>query len=88
VGRAYNMGNPANKTTILRLAEEVIRLTGSRSKIAFVDPKKLWGPLFEEANDKYPDADRAISQLNWHPEFGLEDTIRQTIQYIAAKRTD
>jgi UDP-glucose 4-epimerase len=79
-GQAYNIGNPANKTTVLQLAEAVIRICGSSSHIAFVDPKKLWGPLFEEAGDKYPDATKASSELDWHPRFGLEETIRATIE--------
>jgi len=81
-GEAYNIGNPANKTTILQLAETVIRLCGSSSRITFVDPKKLWGPLFEEAGDKYPDATKASVELGWHPRFGFEDTIRTTIDTL------
>jgi UDP-glucose 4-epimerase len=81
-GEAYNIGNPANKTSILDLAHRVVRVTNSRSEISFVDPKELFGPLFEEANDKYPDADRAISELDWHPRHGLDETIRQTAEYI------
>jgi len=81
-GEAYNLGNPANKTSILDLAERVVRVTNSSSKISFVNPKELFGPLFEEANDKYPDADRAINELEWHPQHGLDDTIRHTAEHI------
>jgi nucleoside-diphosphate-sugar epimerase len=81
-GQAYNIGNPANRTNILHLAQEVIRLSGSPSKIVFVDPKKLWGPLFEEANDKYPDSDRAMKDLDWSPRYGLEETICEALRYI------
>lgn len=81
-GQAYNIGNPANRTNILHLAQEVVRLSGSSSKIVFVDPKKLWGPLFEEANDKYPDSDRAFQELGWKPQHGLEETICGALRYI------
>jgi UDP-glucose 4-epimerase len=87
-GQIYNIGNPANKIDILHLAEEVIRLSGSSSKIVFVDPKQLWGPLFEEANDKYPDADRAINQLGWRPQYGLAETIYAALEYIRDGRRD
>jgi nucleoside-diphosphate-sugar epimerase len=87
-GEAYNIGNPANKTNILDLAQRVIQITGSKSEISFVDPKVLWGPLFEEANDKYPDADRAINELGWRPKAGLEMIIRESVEYIRAERCD
>jgi len=86
-GEAYNIGNPANKITILELAQRVLKLIGGKSEIAFVDPKTLWGPLFEEANDKYPDADRAISELKWHPRYDLDDIIQQSTNYIQEKRS-
>ncbi len=87
-GEAYNLGNPANKTTILDLAHKVLRVVGSESPIQFVDPKSLWGPLFEEANDKYPDADRAIAELDWCPRYSLDDIIRETTDYISEERHD
>ena len=87
-GEAYNIGNPANKTTILDLAKHVLRIVGGPSVIAFVDPKQLWGPLFEEANDKYPDADRAIMELGWKPRWDLEDSIRESAEYIREGRSD
>jgi len=87
-GEAYNMGNPANKITILELAKQVAEITGRRSEIRFVDPKTLWGPLFEEANDKYPDADRAINELGWRPQYDLQSTILETLEYIRAGRVN
>ncbi len=87
-GEAYNIGNPANKTTILELAERVLHLTGSKSKITFVDPKQLFGPLFEEANDKYPDADRAMVELGWKPAYGIDPIIEGACDYIRAGRRD
>jgi len=85
-GEVYNVGNPSNKTSILELAEQVIQLTKSSSAISHVDPKLLFGPLFEEANDKYPDADRAMHDLGWTPHYGIDDIIRDTWKYIAGNR--
>ena len=87
-GEAYNIGNPANKTSILELARRVIAVLESKSEISFVDPKTLFGPLFEEANDKYPDADRAMMELGWRPSRGIDDIIRDTAFYIRANRRD
>jgi nucleoside-diphosphate-sugar epimerase len=75
-GEAYNIGNPANKTTILRLAELVRRTVESRSEIAFIDPKTIYGPKYEEASDKYPDADKAMDELGWRPRYDTETVIQ------------
>ena len=79
---AYNLGNPHNKTTILDLAKRVVEITGSSSKIVFVDPKTVYGPLYEEANDKYPDADKAMTKLNWAPSISIDQTIMSTFNYM------
>jgi UDP-glucose 4-epimerase len=87
-GEPYNIGNPANKISILDLAQRTVRITGSHSRIDLVDPKKLFGPLFEEANDKFPDADRAMNELGWKPRFDLETVINDCVEYIRAERVD
>jgi UDP-glucose 4-epimerase len=87
-GEVYNVGNPANKISIVDLAERVIRIAESKSRIDFVDPKALFGPLFEEANDKFPDSDKAMRDLGWKPEHDLDRVIRDSLEYIRADRTD
>ncbi len=87
-GEAYNIGNPHNKISIRDLAERTVRISASESRIEYVDPKALFGPLFEEANDKYPDADKAIHELGWHPRFDLDTVIRDSVEYIRAGRLD
>ncbi len=87
-GSAYNIGNAANKTTILDLARLVLRVTGSSSQIQHVDPKDLHGPAFEEASDKYPDAALARSTLGWEPQHDLERVVRDAVDYIREDRKD
>ena len=87
-GEAYNLGNPANKTSILDLARRVIALVGGPSKIDFVDPKVLFGPLFEEANDKFPDSDKSMTELGWTPEHGIDRVIEDSTRYIRSGRRD
>jgi UDP-glucose 4-epimerase len=82
VGEAYNLGNPNNKICILDLAKKVIELVNNNSGIVFVDPKTTYGSLYEEANDKYPDARKAINELGWDPTKGVEFTVTDTYQYM------
>ncbi len=79
-GEAYNIGNPENKTIILELAYRVIKLTKSKSGIAFVDPKTIYGPLYEEANDKYPEASKAMKELGWKYRYDIDKVILDVIE--------
>lgn len=81
-GEVYNLGSPENKITILELAEKVIGVAKSKSKITFVDPKTIYGDLYEDANNKYPDAVRAIKELDWHPQYGIDEIINSTFEYM------
>jgi UDP-glucose 4-epimerase len=83
-GEAYNLGNPHNKTTILDLAKAVVKVVDTKSTIVFVDPKDIYGPLYEEANDKYPDSDKAMQELKWDPTKDVETTIKETYAYMKA----
>ncbi|HLB31180.1 MAG TPA: NAD-dependent epimerase/dehydratase family protein, partial [Gammaproteobacteria bacterium] len=66
-GEAYNLGNPKNRVTIRELAEIVNRIVGNEAGVTFVDPKEIFGPLYAEAADKTPDAERAKKELGWRP---------------------
>ncbi len=70
-----NMGNP-NEFTIQELAEKVIDLTGSNSKIIYKmlpedDPKQ-----------RRPNIDLAKEKLNWSPKVELEAGLERTIAYF------
>lgn len=82
VSTPYNIGNPHNKVRILDLAKMVVDVVDSRSEIIFVDPVTIYGPLYAEANDKYPNAEKAMSELSWNPVIGVEETIRDTYTYM------
>lgn len=70
-----NIGNP-REFTILELAEMIIRLTGSKSKIIF---KPL--PADDPAQRK-PDITLAKEKLDWEPKILLEDGLKETINYF------
>ena len=68
-----NLGNP-NEFTMLELAEKVIKLTGSESKLEF---KEL--PL-DDPKQRKPDITLAQAQLNWSPRIELEEGLGKTIE--------
>lgn len=81
-GEVYNLGNPANRCSILELAQAVCEVVGGRSELVFVDPKTIYGPMYEEANNKYPDATKAMSELQWRPRFDRFSVIRDSAAYM------
>lgn len=87
-GEAYNIGNLANKTTILQLAQDVIKYTNSKSEIVFVDPKTIYGDKFAEANDKYPDDTKSALEIGWNPQFSKKDVIVDTYNFMSAITDD
>ena len=70
-----NIGNPG-EFTILELAEQVIRLTRSKSKLAF---RPLPG---DDPRQRQPDIGLAKKHLGWQPKIPLEDGLRRTIEYF------
>ena len=70
-----NLGNP-REMTILEFAEHIRALTGTKSAIVFQplpedDPKK-----------RRPDIGRARQLLGWEPKVGLDEGLRETIEYF------
>ena len=72
-----NLGNPG-EFTILELAEEIIRMTGSSSKIVF-NPLPKDDPM-----QRKPDISLATEKLKWAPTVNLEDGLKETISYFKA----
>jgi UDP-glucuronate decarboxylase len=70
-----NLGNPA-EMTVKALAERVIALTGSRSKIEY-------RPLpQDDPKQRQPDIARAIETLGWAPTTPLEEGLAKTVAYF------
>ena len=80
-GNAYNLGNPASRTTIGELADRVLEVCSSPAGKCCVDPRDLHGKSFAEAADKFPDSG-SMQQLGWQPAYTLEDTIRDTFLWM------
>jgi UDP-glucuronate decarboxylase len=76
-----NIGNP-REFTIRELAEQVIRLTGSQSKIIF---KPL--PM-DDPKQRQPDISLAKELLKWSPTIELENGLERTIRYFRERLTE
>ena len=70
-----NMGNPG-EFTMIELAEKVLRLTGSKSKLIHM-------PLpLDDPKQRRPDITKAKQLLSWEPTIALEQGLERTIAYF------
>ncbi len=73
-----NLGNP-DEFSVKELAETVIKMTGSSSKI-------VYKPLpVDDPKRRQPDIALAKKELNWRPEIKLEEGFSKTIDYFKDK---
>ena len=70
-----NLGNPG-EFTMLELAEKVLMLVGSKSKLVFM-------PLpVDDPKQRQPDIALAQAKLDWMPKVNLEDGLKETVHYF------
>ena len=72
-----NLGNP-DEFQIKQLAERVLALVGSRSKIIYKELPQ------DDPRQRRPDITLAKAQLNWQPSIALEEGLCRTVEYFRA----
>ncbi len=70
-----NIGNPG-EFTIKELAQKVIALTGSKSKLIFQDLPA------DDPQQRKPDITLAQEKLGWNPSISLDEGLKKTIEYF------
>ncbi len=70
-----NVGNPV-EVTMLELAERIISLTGSKSRLCYKPLPQ------DDPKQRQPDISFAKSALKWEPKVSLEDGLKATIDYF------
>jgi dTDP-glucose 4,6-dehydratase len=73
-----NLGNPV-EITVLQFAEEVLRLTGSKSKVEFKPLPQ------DDPKVRQPDISRARQLLGWEPAVNREAGLKRTLEYFKEK---
>jgi len=76
-GEVFNIGNPQATTTVLGLAEKIIEMTKSKSKIVF---KAHPGP---EVEMRVPDIEKAKTLLNYEPKYSLDKGLGLAIEWYS-----
>ena len=73
-GRAFNLGG-AREVSILELAERIVELLGSPSKIELLPYEQAYGEGFEDMRRRVPDNSRAQELIGFRPATDLDEII-------------
>ena len=79
IGHVFNIGNPRGTITILSLAEKIVNICKSKSKIVFV-PKN-----YVDVELRIPDIDKAKKILGYKPKVDLDEGLRLTVEWYKKK---
>lgn len=83
VGLPFNLGGP-EEITIEGLAQRIIELSGSTSKIKRVPYSKAYAAGFDDMRRRVPDTSRARSLVGWETTYSLDEIICSVIEHKRA----
>ena len=73
-----NLGNPG-EFTIKQLAEEVVRICGSKSGVEYLSLPE------DDPKQRQPDISRAQKLLGWNPTIPLNEGLQTTVAYFKGR---
>jgi nucleoside-diphosphate-sugar epimerase len=79
IGQAFNIGNPRSVVTVYNLAREVIRISGSSSKIRFESVDRA------DVELRIPNIVKAQKLLGFSPRVDLEEGLRLTLDWYRSQ---
>ncbi len=86
----FNIGNPIANSSIRVLAEQLIALIATypayaalanRAQLVDVDANTYYGPGYQDVQLRVPSIQKIRAALDWHPLVGMEEGLRQTLDF-------
>ncbi len=87
VGEIYNLGNP-HEITITDLAQRIVRLTGSSSRIRYVPYDQAYESGFEDMGRRDPDISKVTALTGYRPQVGVDEALQRTIEWRRERRLE
>ena len=84
IGQVINIGN-TGEISMLKLAERVRELSGSKSPIKLVPYDEAYESGFEDMPRRVPDLSKLTALIGYRPRFTLDDILSQVIEYFRKK---
>jgi UDP-glucose 4-epimerase len=83
-GEAFNIGGE-EEVSIRELAERVISVTGSTSRLEYVSYEDAYPVGFEETMRRVPNTTKLRMLTGWKPQFTLNETIKTVEDFFRSK---
>jgi UDP-glucose 4-epimerase len=80
-GNVFNVGG-TEEISILALAERIVEITGSASKISLVPYDEAYGEGFEDMYRRVPDIGKVHRLTGWSPTRSLRDIVRDVAEHL------
>jgi UDP-glucose 4-epimerase len=82
IGQVFNVGNN-QQISIEGLAQKIIEITGSKSKIIKVPYSQAYPEGFEDMQRRVPDISKIKNVLGWSPQKGLDQVIKDIVAFYS-----
>jgi len=82
IGQVFNVGNN-QQISIEGLAQKIIEITGSKSKIIKVPYSQAYPEGFEDMQRRVPDISKIKNLLGWSPQKGLDQVIKDIVAFYS-----
>lgn len=83
IGEIFNVGS-TNEIQIRDLAQKVVELTCSSSRIEYLPYQHVYGEGFEDMKRRVPDITKINNLIGWQSEMGLDELLQEVIEYEKA----
>lgn len=80
VGETFNIGSE-HEVSMNDLAETILEVSGSASRIVHVPFRDVFGRDFEDVPRRIPDTEKIRTLLGWEPRIGLHEIVKRTIDH-------
>ena len=82
IGQVFNVGNN-QQVSIEGLAQKIIEITGSKSKITKIPYSQAYPEGFEDMQKRVPDISKIKNLLGWSPQKGLDQIIKDVVAFYS-----
>jgi UDP-glucose 4-epimerase len=79
IGEYFNVGG-VGEISIMKLAERIISMTASKSKIKLIDYSQAYGAGFEDMQRRIPDISKISNKVGWTPRENLDKILNDVIE--------